>query len=85
MIDIDSSISEHGENPWRSRRCNRENKSANGLISPATIGDHSAGKAADRDKTRKPEDLLESYIERNSMVKGFRFTSKVCQGPFSLG
>ena len=85
MIDIDSSISEHGENPWRTRRCNRGTKSAKGLVSPATNGDNSAGKVAYSGETRKPEDLFESYIERNSMVKGFRFTGKVCQSPFSLG
>ena len=70
MLDIGFGISEHGESPWRSRRCNRETKSAIGLFSPATIGDNSAGKVADGGKTRKPEDLLKPYKERNSMVKG---------------
>ena len=85
MIDIGFSISEHGENPWRSRRCNRETKSAKGQICPTTSGDNSVGKVADRGYDRKPEDLLKLYIERNSMVKGFRLTFKGVPGYFLFG
>ena len=82
MIDIGLSISEHGENAWRSRRFNRETKSAEGRISPTTTGDNSAGKVADRANNRKPEDLLKPYIERNSMVKGSGSPLQVCQSLF---
>ena len=85
MVDISYSISEHGENPWRSRRCNRETKSVKGQMCPTTSGDNSVGKVADRGCNRKPEDLLKLYIERNSMVKGFRLTFKGVPGSFFFG
>ena len=42
---IGSRKSEHGENPWRSRRCNREHRPQ---FTKATVRDHSDGKAAAR-------------------------------------
>jgi hypothetical protein len=51
-------IPEHGENPWRSRRCNRGLGVAGMRATVSSVQAHRNGKAAILGVIRKPEDLL---------------------------
>ncbi len=79
-------ISEYGEKPWRTRRCDRGLKSAKTPNERGHCQGYPDGKAADGGRIREPEDLLKpSIVCRNLTVKGSGSSYKMCQSPFLFG